>query len=126
MQKPMHPKKGKCMAKFVINIGKLAHTGTETNTEVEGLVFEIECTPDEIPSTIKAAMPLVNMVKEMTRENNANVLADMCDQANSADEKRRDAEAKLNVCEAKLEAAEHRLQRKQDEVDELRKKFTAK
>lgn len=111
------------MAKFVINVGKLSHTGTETNTEVEGLVFEIECAPDEIPATIKASMPLVNMVKEMTKENNAKALADMCDQANRADEKRREAEAKFNGCEAKLEAAERKLQRKQEEVDELRKKF---
>lgn len=119
----MHPKKGNTMAKFVINVGKLSHTGTDTNTEVEGLVFEIECAPDEIPATIKAAMPLANMMREMTKENNAKALSDMCDQANRADEKRREAEAKLNGCEAKLEAAERRLQRKQDEVEELRKKL---
>lgn len=113
----MHPKKGKLMAKFEFNCENLEKRMNEgQNINVSGLSLNVEIEISELPQLIKEIPSVISAFSNASEKAEARHWEKLCDEKNAAEEKRREAEAKL-------EAAEHRLQRKQDEVEELRKKF---
>lgn len=107
-----------------INLNKFAGICNNESFEFEG--FELEFAPDELPALIKAAMPMMNMLKEMTVEHNSKELERIVNKLNDTNKELRDKEADLRSTSAKLEAKERSVERLIDREKETKSELEEK
>lgn len=84
-----------------INLNKFVGTLKNEQYELEG--FELEFSPDEIPAILKAAMPILGMVKD-TNEKGINAeMGKLCDEVNELRRKLSDVESENRALASKNE-----------------------
>lgn len=102
-----------------LNLNKFAGMFRSENFEVEG--FSIEFAPEELPAILKAAMPIINMVKEAADSANARETENLCNKLNDANEKLHEAVLRANGFEQKNEFLEKKCERLIDDKEALKK-----
>lgn len=114
------------MATMKFKLDKLEQRLQERNIAVEGCELEIEFELAELPGIIKEIPTVINSISAAAEKSDSREWEKLCNEANQTKDKLFETERNLRGAEARAEAAERKAQRKQEEVEELRKKFADK
>ena len=95
----------------------------EQNISVKGFEFELEFELSELPAIIKEVPTVINSISTAAEKSDSREWEKLCRELGDVKDKLCESERNTRAVEARAEAAERKAQRKQDEVEELRKKL---
>lgn len=111
------------MATMRFKLDKLEQRLQERNIAVEGCELEIEFELSELPGIIKEIPTVINSISTAAEKSDSREWEKLCRELGDVKDKLCESDRNTRAAEARAEAAERKAQRKQDEVEELRKKL---